>query len=85
MNIPHGIPAKDFIHFVNTMTMDEAKRCRILLAEVLLRMEKENPTQSKALMAEKIADEFYSAPPEYRTKGRLSSLIQSAVWGSEYD
>jgi len=40
MKIPHGIPAQAFIDFVNLSTADEAKRCRILLAEVLLKLEK---------------------------------------------
>jgi hypothetical protein len=40
MEVPHGIPAKTFIDQVNLMTMDEATRSRILLAEVLLRLEK---------------------------------------------
>jgi len=40
--IPHGIPAKYFIDWVNFYTQNEAKRCRLLLAEVLLKMEKNN-------------------------------------------
>ena len=40
MSIPHGIPAKDFIDYVNMLTGNESKRCRILLAELLLRIEK---------------------------------------------
>ena len=39
MSIPHGIPAKDFIDYVNMLTGNESKRCRILLAELLLRIE----------------------------------------------
>lgn len=48
MKIPHGIPAKDFIDWVNInipqslVESGEAKRCRILLAEILLRLEKMN-------------------------------------------
>ena len=40
MKIPHGIKAQKFIDHVNMTTLDEAERCRILLAEVLLRLEK---------------------------------------------
>jgi len=41
MSIPHDeMPAQEFIDFVNFNTADEAKRCRILLAEVLLKLEK---------------------------------------------
>lgn len=54
MNIPHGISAQKFIDFVNEYftheesftsgslftNVTEARRARILLAEVLLRLEK---------------------------------------------
>jgi len=41
MSIPHDeMPAQEFIDFVNFNTTDEAKRCRILLAEVLIKLEK---------------------------------------------
>lgn len=40
MTIPHGMKAQQFIDHVNFTTTNEAKRCRILLAEVLLRLEK---------------------------------------------
>lgn len=40
MSVPHGMPAKEFIDWVNFYTNDEAKRCRIMLAEVLLNMER---------------------------------------------
>ncbi len=46
MKIPHGISAQKFIDFVNKTFMpnafdnNEARRSRILLAEVLLRLEK---------------------------------------------
>lgn len=39
MTIPHGIPAKKFIDWVNMFTLNEPRRCRILLAELLLRVE----------------------------------------------
>lgn len=39
MSVPHGIPAKEFIDWVNHYTLNDAKRCRILLAEVLIQME----------------------------------------------
>lgn len=39
-NIPHGIEAKAFISWVNFYTQNETKRCRILLAEIILRLEK---------------------------------------------
>lgn len=42
--VPHGIPARDFIDWVNRFTQDEAKRCRILLAELLLRTEGKKPS-----------------------------------------
>lgn len=37
--IPHGLPAQQFIDHVNFWHQDEAQRCRILLAELLLRVE----------------------------------------------
>ena len=41
MSIPHDeMPVQEFIDFVNFNTTDEAKRCRILLAEVLIKLEK---------------------------------------------
>jgi len=33
------MPASNFIDYVNMYSTDETKRCRILLAEVLLRLE----------------------------------------------
>ncbi len=39
--VPHlEMSASDFIDYINMKTMDESKRCRILLAEVLYRLEK---------------------------------------------
>ncbi len=39
--VPHlEMSASDFIDYINLKTMDESKRCRILLAEVLYRLEK---------------------------------------------
>ena len=38
--VPHGTNAKSFINWVNLFTTNEDKRCRILLAEILLRLEK---------------------------------------------
>lgn len=43
--VPHRIPAEQFIDWVNFHTRDEAKRCRILLAEVILRLEEIKPTE----------------------------------------
>ena len=37
--IPHGLPAQQFIDHVNFMYQNDGKRCRILLAELLLRVE----------------------------------------------
>jgi hypothetical protein len=47
MAVPHGIPAKDFIDHINFMYSDEAERCRILLAEVLYRLEEINKKLDK--------------------------------------
>lgn len=53
MTIPHGLPAKDFIDWVNKFgSQDEARRCRILLAEVLLRMEKDEQHNRQQLVKE---------------------------------
>lgn len=47
MAVPHGMPAKEFIDWVNFYTNDEAKRCRIMLAQVLLRMEELSKSYKK--------------------------------------
>lgn len=38
--IPHGLSAQKFINHINFRFNDESTRCRILLAEVLLRLER---------------------------------------------
>lgn len=54
MKVPHGIPVRAFIDWVNFESQDEARRCRLLLAEVLLRLEKLEPVKISGHSFDKI-------------------------------